>query len=161
MAFKVLQLVNGLAMLSNPAANRHTGYWALVTWLICTGMCCSVKYLLYFKDLGTCLVIQWLKTSCQCGSHEFDPWSGKIPYATEQLSPCTTIRAFALYLCTLTTGVIAHHIHRPCPHWRGGNYSGFVYWGFGIYLNDKPFRIWLIIDWFHYYHHFNSAQWIV
>ena len=30
--------------------------------------------------------------------------------------------------------------------------------GFGIYLNDKPFRIWLIIDWFHYYHHFNSAQ---
>ena len=91
MAFKVWQLVNGLAMLSNTAANGHTGYWARVTWLIRTGMCCSVKYLLHFKDVGTCLVIQWLKTSCQCGSHEFDPWSRKIPHATtEQLSLCTT-----------------------------------------------------------------------
>ena len=25
---------------------------------------------------------------CQCRRHRFDPWSGKIPYAMGQLSPC-------------------------------------------------------------------------
>ena len=28
--------------------------------------------------------------TCQCREHGFDPWSRKIPYAEEQLSPCTT-----------------------------------------------------------------------
>ena len=35
----------------------------------------------------------WLsgkESACQCRRHEFDPWSGTIPYATEQLSLCTT-----------------------------------------------------------------------
>ena len=27
---------------------------------------------------------------CNAGRHWFDPWSGKIPYATEQLGPCAT-----------------------------------------------------------------------
>ena len=30
------------------------------------------------------------ETTSQCRRHEFDPWSGKIPHAQEQLSPCTT-----------------------------------------------------------------------
>ena len=30
------------------------------------------------------------ESACQCGEHGFDPWSGRIPHATEQLSPCTT-----------------------------------------------------------------------
>ena len=35
----------------------------------------------------------WLsgkESACPCRGHGFDPWSGKIPHATEQLSPCTT-----------------------------------------------------------------------
>ena len=35
----------------------------------------------------------WLsgkEPACQCRRQEFDPWSGKIPRATEQLSPCST-----------------------------------------------------------------------
>ena len=29
-------------------------------------------------------------SSCQCRGHGFDPWSRRIPHATEQLSPLTT-----------------------------------------------------------------------
>ena len=34
----------------------------------------------------------WLsgkESACQCRRHVIDPWTGKIPHATEQLSPCT------------------------------------------------------------------------
>ena len=30
------------------------------------------------------------ESACQCRAHGFDPWSGKIPHAAEQLGPCTT-----------------------------------------------------------------------
>ena len=30
------------------------------------------------------------ESACQCRGHRFDPWSGKIPHAAEQLSPCAT-----------------------------------------------------------------------
>ena len=30
------------------------------------------------------------ESTFQCSRHGFDPWSGKIPYATGQLSPCAT-----------------------------------------------------------------------
>ena len=36
----------------------------------------------------------WLsgkESACQCRRQEFDPWSGKIPHATEQLSLCTKL----------------------------------------------------------------------
>ena len=33
---------------------------------------------------------------CQCRGHGFKPWSGKIPHAEEQLSPCTTATEPAL-----------------------------------------------------------------
>ena len=29
------------------------------------------------------------ESTCQCREHGFDPWSGKIPHAAEQISPCT------------------------------------------------------------------------
>ena len=45
---------------------------------------------------GTSLVTQWLRITCQCRGHRFDPRSGKIPYAMEQLSPCTTTTEPAL-----------------------------------------------------------------
>ena len=28
--------------------------------------------------------------ACQCRGHGFEPWTGKIPHAPEQLSPCAT-----------------------------------------------------------------------
>ena len=31
-----------------------------------------------------------VKNLCQFRGHEFNPWSGKIPHAAEQLSPCAT-----------------------------------------------------------------------
>ena len=31
-----------------------------------------------------------LESACQCRGRGFSPWSGKIPHAAEQLSPCTT-----------------------------------------------------------------------
>ena len=33
----------------------------------------------------------------QCGGHRFEPWSRKIPHATEQLSLCATTTEPALY----------------------------------------------------------------
>ena len=30
------------------------------------------------------------ESTCQCRGHGFEPWSRKIPHATEQLSPCAT-----------------------------------------------------------------------
>ena len=35
----------------------------------------------------------WLngkESACQCRRHGFDPWSGKIPHTSEELSPCAT-----------------------------------------------------------------------
>ena len=37
--------------------------------------------------------VHWLsgkESACQCRRHGFDPWSGKIPHAPEQLSSCPT-----------------------------------------------------------------------
>ena len=31
------------------------------------------------------------ESACQCRGHGFEPWSGKIPHAAEQLSPWATI----------------------------------------------------------------------
>ena len=30
------------------------------------------------------------ESACQCRGHGFDPWSGKIPHAVDQLSPWAT-----------------------------------------------------------------------
>ena len=35
---------------------------------------------------GVSLVAQWIKSAYQCRGHGFDPWSGKISLAAEQLS---------------------------------------------------------------------------
>ena len=36
------------------------------------------------------LVVQWLRICLQCRGHGFEPWSGKIPHAVEQLGPWAT-----------------------------------------------------------------------
>ena len=43
-----------------------------------------------YKNSGTSLVAQWLRIRLQCRGQGFEPWSGKIPHAAEQLSPCAT-----------------------------------------------------------------------
>ena len=39
---------------------------------------------------GTSLVLSGKESTCWCTRHGFDPWSGKTPRATEQLSPRAT-----------------------------------------------------------------------
>ena len=42
---------------------------------------------MYFKMVDWDLVAQWERVHCQGRRYRFDPWSGKIPHATEQLRP--------------------------------------------------------------------------
>ena len=39
---------------------------------------------------GTSLVVQWLRICLPVQGRGFDPWSGRIPHAAEQLSLCAT-----------------------------------------------------------------------
>ena len=39
---------------------------------------------------GTSLVAQWLRIRLPAQETRFDSWSGKIPHAAKQQSPCTT-----------------------------------------------------------------------
>ena len=52
----------------------------------------------HFKKplMGTSLVVQWLGVRLSMQGTQFDPWSGKIPHAAEQLSPCATTTEPAL-----------------------------------------------------------------
>ena len=45
------------------------------------------------EEEGAFLVAQWLRIH---RGHGFKPWSGKIPHAAEQLSPCATTAEPAL-----------------------------------------------------------------
>jgi len=50
-----------------------------------------VYTLLYIKWVTRLLwCLSGKDSSCQRRSYSFDLWSGKIPHATEQLSPCAT-----------------------------------------------------------------------
>ena len=55
------------------------------------------------KEVGTSLVVQWLRTACQCWEQGFDPWARKIPQAEGQLSP--------LLLCATATEPV---LQSPC-----------------------------------------------
>ena len=49
------------------------------------------RHKLYKKPKrGTSLVAQWLRIRLPMQGHGFEPWSGKIPHATDQLNPCAT-----------------------------------------------------------------------
>ena len=41
------------------------------------------------NSTGTSVAVKWIRV-CQCSAHGFDPSSGKIPRAAEQLNSCTT-----------------------------------------------------------------------
>ena len=43
------------------------------------------------RDLGLPWWCSGWESACQCRGHGFEPWSGKIPHAAEQLGPWATI----------------------------------------------------------------------
>ena len=53
--------------------------------IINIAVCCIRKLL-----RGASLVAQWLRICLPMQGHRFEPWSRKIPHATEQLSLCAT-----------------------------------------------------------------------
>ena len=56
-------------------------------------------------------------STCQCGGHSFDLWPGKIPHATEQLSPWATItEPVLLSLRATTTEAHAVRARVGSPH---------------------------------------------
>ena len=45
---------------------------------------------LVYSKIKKCGLPWWCsgsESACQCRGHGFEPWSGKIPHATEQLGP--------------------------------------------------------------------------
>ena len=42
------------------------------------------------KSSWASLVARWLRIRLPMQGHGFEPWSGKISHAAEQLSPCAT-----------------------------------------------------------------------
>ena len=48
------------------------------------------------SSVGTSLMVQRLRIHLPMQGHGFEPWSGKIPHAAEQLSPCATTTELAL-----------------------------------------------------------------
>ena len=78
----------------------HCGaFWSFASWYDRQIM---VKIQLRMSK-GTSPVIRWLRICLRvCGTGGFDPWSGQIPHATGQLSPCAA-----------TTEPARHHKRSP------------------------------------------------
>ena len=55
------------------------------------------------------------ESACQCRGHGFVPWSGKIPHAAEQLSPCATTTEPA-HLDPVLRNKRGHDSERPSHH---------------------------------------------
>ena len=65
---------------------------------------------------GTSLVSQCKESACQCSRHEFNPWSRKIPHATEQLSLWdTAIKPGLQSLGPANTEPTCHYHWSPSP----------------------------------------------
>ena len=56
----------------------------------------KVKKAFQEAESGLSLVAQWLRICLPMQGHRFEPWSGRIPHATEQLSLCATTTEPAL-----------------------------------------------------------------
>ena len=76
----------------------------------------TIHLILYFPMLGVCTYAYWKHaaglpcwlsgkvSTSHCSRVRFSPWSGKIPHAVEQLSPCATTTEPVLWsLGTATT----------------------------------------------------------
>ena len=53
------------------------------------------------------------ESACQCRGHGFDPWSGNIPRATEQLSPCAATTDPALQRLWAITTEFSEQLLKP------------------------------------------------
>ena len=89
--------------------------------IVTTDLCC------YMAETNTMLYIKLKifkkESACQCRGNGFNPWSGKIPRAKGQLSPCaTTTEARVPYSpsSTTTEATAMRRLHTtmkrsPCP----------------------------------------------
>ena len=53
-------------------------------------------------------------SACQCRKHEFNPWPRKIPHASEQLSPRTTLLKLSSRAGGETAEPRSHNYGSPC-----------------------------------------------
>ena len=67
------------------------------------------------KNVGASLVAQQFSICLASKRYRFDPWSGKIPHASEQLSPCATAtEASALEPMLRNKGSLCNEKPMPC-----------------------------------------------
>ena len=96
---KCLNVTNLLS--SSQWRRKHQGILCLHRWEVwplktvrsqwrhtCT--LCRSRNVYIRQQQGASLVLSGGESICQCRGYRFDPWSGRIPHAMEQLSPCTT-----------------------------------------------------------------------
>ena len=59
------------------------------------------------------------ESACRCRGHGFEPWSGRIPHAAEQLGPCATATEPAPWsLCSTSREATA--TRSPCTATKSG-----------------------------------------
>ena len=134
-AFRTLQAVKLQVLRTHPLSVFHydsvphslTG----ISWnhipdqlFVCQSLCqdlilwqCKLRQSLFFYQVltfkstqcGTSLMAQWLRICLPAQWHGFDPWSGKIPHAMEQLSPLSTTTEPTLQSLQATTTELTHH----------------------------------------------------
>ena len=95
-AWKTLtNAIHYLVLLSNPHKTwekRDKNYFIFI-WRNCIFRKSKRFSQSYLKWWNFGELPWWLsgkESTCQCSGRRFDPWSGKIPCASEQLSPCAT-----------------------------------------------------------------------
>ena len=93
--------VNGFPFLEYKILNIQIMLSVCSLWSL-THFDCTINYnqiktmttLALTHPIESCLGLPWWlsgkESTCQCRRHGFDPWSSKIPYTSEQLSPCAT-----------------------------------------------------------------------
>ena len=74
-----------------PYSLSVTVHFKLPVWRYWTWMWEEIHSIMPLKNISG---LPWWRSgwesACQCRGHGFEPWSGKIPYAAEQLGPWAT-----------------------------------------------------------------------
>ena len=101
---------------------QRGGGWGRDQWEFGVSRCrCKLFYIEWMKK-GLTGLPWWhsgWESACQCRGHGFEPWSGKIPHATEQLGPwATTTEPAHLELVLLNKR--GHDSERPAHVMKSG-----------------------------------------
>ena len=96
---------------SNPAPqnpSRFSSAYSCLFFFFLTQISCSLFFhsIFFFLKKNNGGLPWWhsgWESACQCKGHGFDPWSGRTPHATEQLSPCAATAEPALWSPWATT----------------------------------------------------------